>query len=283
MKTNQEELVKLSVLGSIDHPSCKGYRVGYDGKGRVNVGTGGICYTHAIGDNCMKVCGDHVEPGISMANPNDSENYALEYLACVGNEVKIISGPQKGKKGYVTGTHGGVEHTMAYFDKEILEEMDGNENFLIKAYGQGLKLLDHPDVKFMNLDPFLIDKMGISETKEEVIFPVVTVLPAYLLGSGLGSASMMSGDYDIMTQDQKANEKYGINDLRFGDFVAVKDHASEYGAHYLEGSMTIGIVVHSDSFTSGHGPGLCVVATSKTGKLKPKMDANANLKYYMDK
>ena len=283
MKTNQEELVKLSVLGSIDHPSCKGYRVGYDGKGRINVGTGGICYTHAIGDNCMKVCGDHVEPGISMANPNDSENYALEYLACVGNEVKIISGPQKGKKGYVTGTHGGVEHTMAYFDKDILEEMDGNENFLVKAYGQGLKLLDHPDVKFMNLDPSLIDKMDIQETETEVIFPVVTVLPAYLLGSGLGSASMMSGDYDIMTQDMKANEKYGINDLRFGDFVAVQDHASEYGAHYLEGSMTIGIVVHSDSFTSGHGPGLCVVATSKTGKLKPKIDKNANLKYYMDK
>ena len=283
MRTNQEELVKLSVLGSVDHPSCKGYRVGYDGKGRVNVGTGGICYTHAIGDNCMKVCGDHVEPGVSLANPDNNENYALEYLACIGNEAKIISGPCRGKKGYVTGTHGGVEHTMVYLEPDVLEEMDGNENFLVKAYGQGLKLLDYPDVKLMNIDPELVKKMDILEEEDGISFPVVTVLPAYLLGSGLGSASMMSGDYDIMTQDFKANEKYGINDLRFGDFVAVQDHASEYGSHYLQGSITIGVVVHSDSFTSGHGPGLCVVATSEKGKIKPRIEKHANLKTYMEK
>ena len=282
MKTNKEELVKLSVLGSVDHPSCKGYRVGYDGKGRVNVGTGGICYNFAIGDNCMKVCGDHVEPGVSICNSNYNENSALEYLACIGNEAKIISGPCKGKKGYVTGTHGGVEHTMIYLDQDVLEEMDGNENFLVKAYGQGLKLLEHPEVKIMNMDPALLEKMNIQEVGESITFPVVTILPAYLLGSGLGSASMMSGDYDIMTQDLNANEKYGINQLRFGDFVAVQDHASEYGSHYLEGSITIGVVVHSDSFTSGHGPGLCVVATSKNGKIIPQIDENANIKYYME-
>ena len=281
MKTNREELVKIAVSGMVDHPRVKGFWVGYDGKGRMPVGTGGIVYSHEIGDSCMRVCGDHVEPGISLANPGSNENMALENYACIGNEAKIITGPMRGKKGYVTGTHGGVEHTMVYFPKNILEEMDGNETILVKAYGQGLKLLDHPDVYMMNLDPNLMDRMPIQEKGDSVSFPVVTIVPAFLMGSGVGEMTMMTGDYDIMTQDSKANEKYGINDLRFGDFVAIQDHDCTYGPHYQKGAISIGVVVHSDSFTSGHGPGLCIIATSKEGKIIPRVEKNANLKTYM--
>lgn len=283
MKLNLEKLVKIAVNGQVDHPRMKGYRVGYDGKGRMPIGTGGIVYSHAIGDSCMGIMGDHIEPGVSLANPGNGENHALETFACIGNQAKILNGPQAGKTGYVTGTHGGIDHTMVYLDKDVLEEMDGNENFLIKAYGQGLKLLDHPDIYVMNIDPDLFQAIDIEETSDQITFPVTAIIPSFLMGSGLGSSTTMEGDYDIMTQDKQANEEYGINDLRFGDFVAILDHDNEYGPHYLKGSISIGVIVHSDSYTSGHGPGVCVVACSKTNAIQPKLDKNANIKNYMEK
>lgn len=173
---------------------------------------------------------------------------------------------------------------MAYFDKEDLDKMEGTENFLIRTLGQGLKTPEAPDVFWMNIDPNLLEAMDLEIDEEgNVHFPVVTVIPAFLMGSGLGSSTMMSGDYDIMTQDPEANEQFGLNDLRFGDFVAVLDHDSTYGPHYKKGAVTIGVVVHSDSFTSGHGPGLTVIATSKDGKIIPYKDPDANLKPYFEK
>lgn len=282
MKYNKDQLVRMAVNAQIDHPRIKGYRGGFDGRARITVGTGGITYSHKLKDSCMNIAGDHIEPGISMANKSDGENHAVEILSCIGNPVKIINGPMKGKTGYVTGTHGGIDHTMAYFEPEVLEELYGNETFLIKTYGQGLKLLDHPDVFMMNIDPTLLEVIPVKEEGDSIVWPVVTTIPAFLMGSGLGSSTMMEGDYDIMTQDKEANKKYGIDKLRFGDFIAISDHDSTYGPHYKEGAVTIGVIVHSDSFTSGHGPGVTVVATSKNGKIIPVKDEEANLKNYMD-
>lgn len=282
MKINKEQLVKIAVSGSVDHPRISGYYVGYDGKGRIPIGTGGIVYSHQIGDSCMNIAGDHIEPGISLANPSMKENHALQTFACVGNEARILNGPMRGEKGMVTGTHGGVDHTMIYFPPEVLEEMDGNETILVKAYGQGLKLLDHPDIYMMNLDPDLLEAMEIEETEAGLHWPVVTTIPAYLMGAGLGSSTLMEGDYDIMTQDEEANKQFHLDKLRFGDIVAIEDHDCQYGPHYKKGAMSIGVVVHSDSFTSGHGPGVTIIATSKEGKIIPKKDSEANLAKYKE-
>ena len=253
IKYNKDKLVKMALNARVDHPRMSGFYVGHDGKGRMPVGTGGVVYSHEIGDSCMKIAGDHIEPGVSMANPGQKENHAVETLSCVGNEVVILSGEQKGKKGYVTGTHGGVDHTMAYFPKDVIEKMDGTENFLIKSYGQGMKLEGFESVHMMNLDPDLFEVLPVYEEEGHLSWPVAACIPAHLMGSGLGSQTMMEGDYDIMTQDEQANRRYGIDKLRFGDFVAILDHDCTYGPHYKEGAVSIGVIVHSDSFTSEIG------------------------------
>ena len=93
MKTNKEHLVMMSVQASVDHPtmSGSGYRVGYDGYGRITMATGGIVYNYKIGDCCMGIEGDHIEPGVSMKNPNERENKAFLAFSCIGNKAKIIS------------------------------------------------------------------------------------------------------------------------------------------------------------------------------------------------
>lgn len=280
MKTNSEKVVIQSLQGSIHHPTMSnhGYWVGYDGISRISMSTGSITYNYKIGDNCMDVPGDHVEPGVSLKNSDSSENTALQALACIGNEATIISGDAKGKKGFVTGKHGGVNHVMIYFEEAILDLLNINDRIAIKAKGQGLILHEHPKVKVMNIDPELFLKLNLKELDNGTIeVPVTTIVPAYLMGAGLGETTMIGGDYDIMTQDKKANEEFHLNDLRFGDLVFIQDHDNLHGPHYFQGSGSIGIVAHSDSFTSGHGPGLTIIMTSHENLLKPRIDPHANI------
>ncbi len=284
MKTNKEQLVMMSVQGKVDHPGMAGfgYRCGFDGKGRIPVAVGGIVYNYKVGDSCMGIAGDHVEPAVSLKNPDAKENSALNTFACIGNQAKIISGDAKGRFGYVTGKHGGIDHVMIHFDAETLDMMTTDDKVLIKSFGQGMKLLDYPKIHVMNIDPDLLSKMNIKEENGKLVVGVTHIVPAFLMGSGLGSSSMMQGDYDIMTQDENANAEYNLNTLRFGDVVAIQDHNNHYGPHYKKDAVSIGVICHSDSFTSGHGPGVTIILTSKDDTIVPVIDENANIANYLN-
>lgn len=283
IKTNQNKCIKQSVLGRIHHPTMKspGYRIGSDGKARIVPQTGGITYNAFIGDPCMDLIGDHIEPGVSLKNQIENEDIALNLLACVGNQAVVVSGDAKGATGVVTGKHGGIDHVMVSFTPEILNKLTIDDKIQIKAYGQGLELLDYPQIKVVNFDPDLLQRIPIKEKNRKLEVPVVTIIPAHLMGSGLGSTAMQSGDYDIMTRDQQEVKKYGIDKLRFGDFVFVENHSNMFGADYIQNAGTFGIIIHGDSYASGHGPGVTVLLTSSTNDLVPIIDENANLKFYM--
>ena len=284
MKTNQKQVVMQSVIGAIHSPTMKnpGYYVGYDGIGRICVGVGGITYNFTLGDSCMEVAGDHVEPGVSLKNSNDGENNALLTLSCVGNQAVVVSGEAKGAIGTVSGKHGGIDHVMIHFDQEILEKMVIGDRIQIKAYGQGFKLLDYPQIQCMNLDPTLFSKLPYQEKEGKLYFPVTHIIPAYMMGAGIGETTMMSGDYDIMTQDREAMKAYSLETLKFGDFIYIQDQECTHGPHYRKNSGTVGIITHSDSFTAGHGPGVTVLMTSHDDSLQPMIDENANLIHYLN-
>ncbi len=283
LKTNIEKLVMQSVQGRIHHPVMRqpGYRIGSDGVPRILPATAAITYNAKIGDVCMGLMGDHVEPGVSMKNADANEDAALNVLACVGNVAKVITGDGKGALGVVTGEHGGADHVMVYFDDSVLDQLAVDDKILIKSFGQGLQLVDYPDVVCMNLDPSLLDKLDISEKDGKLEVGVAAVIPAYLMGSGLGSSTMMSGDYDIMTRDPKTLEALKLDQLRFGDLVFIEDHANNHGPDYLKGSGTLGVIIHGDSFIAGHGPGVTVLLTSRNSTLVPKYNPDANLKNYI--
>ncbi|MBU5313022.1 DUF4438 domain-containing protein [Tissierella carlieri] len=284
LKTNRDKLVIQSVQGKIHSPIMgpSPYRISGDGRPMILHATGGITYNFQIGDCCMDLVGDHVEPGVSIRNEEVAENRALMVLSCVGNEAKVISGDAKGARGFVTGMHGGIEHVMIYFPQEDLEKMAINDNILIKAHGQGLAIEGHDDIVVMNLDPNLFEKIGIKENENgELEVPVVTEIPAHLMGSGIGSATSFSGDYDITTGDEKAVKEYGIDKLKFGDIVLLKDCDNTYGRQYLEGAVTIGVVVHSNCILAGHGPGVTGLLSCKTSKIKGIKTEDANIANYL--
>ena len=282
LKTNKNILPIQSVQGKVHHPTLRNsYRVGRDSTPRVLIGTGGITYNAKIGDNCMKWIADHLEPGVSLRNENEKENEALQTFACIGNPATVVSGEAKGAKGFVTGKHGGIEHCLIYFPDEAIQKMVIEDSVLIRAQGAGLRIDGYPDVFCTNIDPELLEKLGITQKNGTLTVPVAYEIPAVLMGSGLGSSTSHSGDYDITTGDKELYKKLNLKDMRFGDLVLLQDCDNSYGREYVKGSVTIGVVIHSDSTLMGHGPGITTIMSCKTGKIKGKIYKDANIATYL--
>ena len=292
LKLNIDKLVKAAVIGEVASPVLRsGYQVSHDGQAMNLPSIGGITYNVKIGDSVRGWVGDHVEPGVSTYNKENkgedggrysTENFGYNVLSSIGNEATLISGKAKNKKGIVTGTHGGAEHVLIDFPNDVLKKLVYGNKVQVTAFGLGLSLIDFPKIKFFNLDPNLLLKINPKiNSKKELEFPVVVTVPPYLMGSGLGAGSVVSGDYDITLSDEKVVKKLGLDKLRFGDIVAIEDTDNSYGRVYRQGAVTIGVVVHSDCVLAGHGPGVTTIATSKEGRIKPVINKNANIGYYL--
>lgn len=283
IKTNKDKLVIQSVQGKIHHPLGKNYRVSHEGEPRILPATGGITYNVHVGDNVFGWECDHVEPSVSIRNETKAENDAMMNLACPGNIAKVVSGDAKGVTGYVLGGHGGIEHTIIEFSEEDMEKMAIDDKILIKTHGQGLKLIDYPEIIMTGIDPHVFSRIPIAEKDGKLQFPVVCKIPAVLMGSGIGSMNGHSGDYDIMTQDKALIKELGIDKLRFGDFVLLEDCDNTFGRGYLKGAVTIGLVIHSDCIKAGHGPGVATFMSCKKPLVEAIINKNANIKNYINK
>jgi hypothetical protein len=289
LRTNSDKLVKISVVGEIASPIYgRGiYNISAEGIPMVLPGVGGITYNVRVGDPACGWEADHVEPGVSIENKeNDprfgqSANTALNVLSCVGNEAVVFSGDAKGSKGVVTGKHGGIEHVLVDFQPSVLEKLMLGDKVLIKAFGVGLKLLDYPDIKVMNMDPLFLEALNPKPNNEKLEVPVTHIIPAGVMGSGLGANQTYSGDYDIQLFDENTIKEYGLEDLRLGDLVAILDADHTYGRIYRKGAITVGIIVHTNCVTSGHGPGVTTLFTSSKGKIIPIIEAKANIAYIL--
>ncbi|NOX38560.1 MAG: DUF4438 domain-containing protein [Calditrichaeota bacterium] len=283
--TNKDRLVQQAVVGEISHPTLRktGYVISSRGRVEVYPSVGGITYNCRIGDSAIHWEADHVEPGVSIRNSGPSfgeysPNAALNVLACIGNKAVVISGEAKGAVGYVTGKHGGIDHVMVDFPPDVLEQLNIGDRIRVHAYGTGLKLRDYPSVTLMSIDPDLFEKLPIQEAGGKLRVGVTHIIPAKLMGAGLGNTSAYSGDYDIQLFDEAAIRKYRLDQLRFGDLVAIIDSDATFGWIFKEGAVTIGVIAHSNSVVSGHGPGVTTIMTTPEDIIEPYIDPDVNLK-----
>ena len=283
LKTNEDRVVEFLLQCQPGPPKTRGtWGVDHQGTPFLLPSIGGVTLNIQVGDSAFGWAGDHVEPGVSCTadtkKPFEHPNVSLQVFACVGNQARVISGEAKGATGTVLGHHGGSEHVIVDFPREAKEELSYDDKIIIHGRGQGLELVDYPDIKLFNLDPTLLKKMNIEEVDgKKLRVPVTTVAPAASLGSGIGAAHVAKGDYDIVTSDPETVAEYGLDKIRFGDFVALLDHDNRYGRAYRQGAVTIGVVVHSDCLRAGHGPGVTTIMTCATSLIEPVIDPAANM------
>jgi hypothetical protein len=287
--TNEERLVRTSALAEVQPQASQRnpYNVSQEGEVSCVPAPGGIVYNVRTGDSAYGWVADHLEPGASVYNPKDEENNALQFLVCVGNEARVVSGEAKGETGLVVGTHAcGDYFASAHFDRarvivdfpwEILEKLVYGDKVLIRLVGKGLAFTDYPAIKTDSISPRLVEAMGLEDGPGgKLRVPVVARVPPALMGSGVGFSAEF-GDYDIMSGDREALAENGLDELRLGDFVAIMDHDARYGRSYRRGAATIGVVVHGDCRLAGHGPGVSPLFTAVEPVIEPVIDTDANL------
>lgn len=277
---NREQLVIQAAIAPIRQPYLRlmPWLTDKEGKSVILPRMGSITYNVEIGDSVYGMQADHVEPGVTLKNPSPEENNAIQLLACIGNSCKLLTGEAKGERGFVTGKHGGVDHLLVYFPRNVLEKMSMEDKIQIRMQGRGMQIAGFEDkICCLSMGPELFDRLAISVENGKLHVPVAARIPAYLMGSGIGEFSAVAGDYDIMTQDWTEIKKLGLDRLRYGDIVLLEDCDNTYGRGFCRGAVTIGVVVHSDCVLVGHGPGVTALLSSKEPVIEGVIDSHANL------
>lgn len=277
---NAERLVIQYGMGAVRHPFLRQmpWQVAHDGRAVILPRMGSITLNVQIGDSVYGMEGDHIEPGVTIRNPNEEENNALHLLSCVGNPAVVLTGEAKGAKGFVTGSHGGVEDLLVYFPREVLERMTLEDKIQVRMQGRGMKIRGFEDtIHCLSLGPELFERMNLTVEHGKLVVPVAARVPAHLMGSGIGEFSAVKGDYDIMTADWDEIRRHGLDHLRYGDIVLLENCDNTYGRGYLTGAVTVGVVIHGDCILMGHGPGVSGLMTAKAPIIEGRLDPGANL------
>lgn len=281
LRTNENQLVQMAVCGNISQPTLRypGYIPDSSGTARVLPGMAGVVYNARVGDPAFGWAGDHVEPGVSIANPNAAAEFALHYLTCIGNRAVVTSGLAKGAEGIVTGEHARL---LVDFGPETNELLCVGDTVQIVAHGRGLAFTDYPQIELKKCSPALINNMPIEAIDDQRIRVRVTMeLPPRIMGSGAELNSEYV-DQDLMSGDRELMAELGIDQMRLGDLVVIPDHDHRYGRGYRKGAVTIALCIHGDSIMIGHGPGILTLMTCPEPAIEWVIDPGANIATYLN-
>ncbi len=283
LRTNKDSLIVTAVEGIVQPASARDYSTTYDGRPSLTLGMASINYRVSLGDSVYGWAqGDHVEPDVTIQGrdrPSPGE-CAVAILACIGNEAEVLSGEARGAKGYYIGRHAGADDKV-WFPKDVVEKLALNDKVRVKAKGLGLKIEGFEDVKVNKLSPELFEKLGLTLEGGQIVVPVVMEVPGTIMGSGLGYQPVESLDYDIQTTCPEVVEQYNLKKLRIGDVVAIRDHSDVFSPGRHVGAITIGTIIHGFSDMSGHGPGVNPILSAMPGRIKVRIDPNANTAFYL--
>jgi hypothetical protein len=283
LNTNLSSLVKISVLGEVAYPTMPGlpaspYLVTAEGEPVLIPAYGGLVYNVGVGDRATGWAAELIQPGVSIKHANANANTALGVYACIGNRACVMNGMAAGASGIVVGKSGRfAEHVICDFSPDSMEQMVPGDRVQIQAYGVGLRLDDVPDVNVKSCGPELLEALSPDvDGNGKLVVPVKGVAPSVLAGAGAGLGSE-AGALNLQTSDDALLAANGLDDLRFGDLVAINDWDSRYGHGYLRGSVVVGVVCQGGSVRSGYGPGLAIILSSRAGMINPVTTPNANL------
>ena len=276
--SNAARLVRQVLAGEVWPPLADrhAYRVGPDGQPFLLPGMGGVTLDVHCGDPATGYASDHLEPGASIRHRDPGANMAQQFLTCVGNQVRVVSGPAAGATGHVIGQHA---YVLADFADAAAAELTTGDAVTVLAVGQGLVLPGHPQVVVKNCDPGLLAAMpGGTRPDGRLEVHVAARVPAEAIGAGAGMASEyantdLMGAYAGLGPDLSL----GLEGLRIGDLVALADTDHRYGRGYRPGYLTIGVISTGQCMMFGHGPGPSTLLSGLSSAFCLVDDSDANL------
>lgn len=281
LATNAQHLVEIAVAGEVSQPGLRypGYTPDATGIARILPGMAGVAYNARVGDPAFGWAGDHVEPGVSIANPDPEADYALHYLTCIGNRAVVTSGLAKGAEGIVTGEHARL---LVDFPPDVNDLLCVGDAIQIVACGRGLAFDGYPHIELKKCSPTLIDAIPITPVDDRTIrVPVTMELPPRIMGSG-AELNAEFVDQDLMSGDRTLMAELGIDRMCLGDLVVIPDADHRFGRGYRAGAVTIALCIHGDSIMTGHGPGILTLMTCPEPCIEWVIDPRANIALYLN-
>ena len=265
----------LGIGARVSHPSLPdAWSVDDHGRPVILPGMAGVCYNVRVGSPVFAWSADHLEAGVSAGGAGPPPDAALQFLACVGNPVRVISGPAAGGTGTVVGKHAFV---LCDFPQETLDLLGPGDRLLVRAAGQGLRLLDHLDVALRSFGPELLDALPLRANAEgALVVSVAAEIPAYLMGAGLGMSSEWA-NCDVMLTRPETVQELGYGHLRIGDVVAMVDQDHRYGRGHRPGWCSIGVIAHGIGVIPGHGTGVITIMSGPSDRFALTLDEGANI------
>jgi hypothetical protein len=280
IRTNEDRLVVLGLEAEVSHPNASGsYAVDDYGRPMILPGMSGVVSNARVGDLVFPWAADHLEPGVSAANSDRGRHLALQFLACLGNLVRVVSGPAAGAEGTVVGKHAFV---LVDFPQTALDVLAPGDRLLVRAQGQGLKLHDFPDVVTRSCSPALLKSLRLQSRDGRLRIEVAAEIPAYLMGAGLGMSSEWA-NADVMFTHRDTIDRHGAGGLRLGDVVFMHDQDHRFGRGFRKGMSAFGVVAHGGyGAIPGHGTGVVTILSGPAGRFEPVRAEHANIRDYLD-
>ncbi len=264
LRTNRDRLVRVRCAAEIVHPVHRGHlAVDWWDRPVALPGMAGVCRNLRLGSPVFGWAADHGEPGASLGSRDSAQHLAVQVLACLGNPVRVASGRAAGATGTVIGKHA---YVLCDFEPEALEQLVPGDSVVVEAEGQGLRLLDHPDIAVRNCSPGLLAGLSHRSGPGRLEVGVVGVVPPELMGAGLGMSSEWA-NCDVMLHDPVLRGAHRLAELRIGDLVAMVDQDHRFGRGYARGWASVGVVVHALGPVPGHGVGVVTVLTGPADRL----------------
>ncbi len=281
ISTNKDKLITIAVQGQIAPAQpASSYVTTWDGKPKMAIGIGGINYNLKIGDKVFGwASGDRATMGVATVGVGeDRQKTAWLNYTSIGNKVRVLSGEAKGEKGIIIGKFG--RYVLIHFEEDVLHKLAIDDKLQVKAKGVGLDIEGFKDVFAHGISPDVLEKLVIQKVNGKLVLPVVKEIPAEIVGQGAGRGSL-SGNWHIQTCYPPDIKKYGLDELRFGDLVLMKDIQTDYGMGYFKGGATLGVVCSGPSDLSGLGIGVTPILSTRYGKITGRIDPSANIGKYL--
>ena len=244
----------LGIEAEVSHPTHSGsYAVDDYGRPMMLPGMSGVVANVRVGDPVFRWAADHLEPGVSAGCADRGRHQALQFLACVGNPVRVVSGPAKGAEGTVVGKHAFV---LVDFPSDVLDLLAPGDRLLVRVHGQGLRLLDFPEIVTRSCSPALVEALPLRDNGDgRIRVEVAAEIPSPIL------------------------ERHGVEDLRLGDVVAMHDQDHRFGRGFKPGLCAIGVVAHGGhGAIPGHGTGVATIMSGPAEQFGLVRAASANLR-----
>jgi hypothetical protein len=250
-------IVATNLTGVVEAPAMPDfspYLIDSDGHPYVPIGSCGVVLGVRLGDGVWDHDADHAAPGVTLAHRDQGARHALTAFACFGNRASVRTGGAAGADGFVLGKRGEEGRVIVVFPPDVLARLAPGDTIVVRGRGQGAEVPSAPGVTLMNADPDALSLLPIEVRDGGVRAGVRGVVPSAVVGNGIGRPAQM-WDLDLQLSPETAG-RYGLDQMKLGDLVAVDDLDVRHNAGYRRGWRTVGLIVHGGSPQPGHGPGL---------------------------